>query len=616
MELLDPADNPVAETETEPNQSSKNYLVFSRKWRPQTFGDVVGQSHVSNSLLNAIQNNRISHAYLFTGPRGVGKTSMARIFSKALNCVETDSPNPNPCGVCEQCKSISSGSNMDIIEIDGASNNRVDEIRELREAVGYTPFAGRYKVYIIDEVHMLSIGAFNALLKTLEEPPARVVFILATTELHKIPATIVSRCQKFEFQSISKADIIQRLDFICEQEKADIAEGQKLSILETIAHSAEGGMRDAQVVMDQAITLSDGPLTLETVQDLLGLVDYSVCEKIILGIRESQVEQLLEIVGLLIKKGSDLSRVTKQLMRFTRDLLVLLHSNPGSANSELIQCPQDQMEVMKNLVNQVSAPFLLNLSHRFVELDAKMKGTAPQQFLMELALIELAVASKDLNVSKLLSEVQNLKQMVKTDPNLQQPEPSKNVLQDKGPALNIEKPREEIATSQLSVSQPEKVWEALIQELQSANPVTAQKLSSLTLSSLNEKSLEVNIPESEKAVAIRESVFNDSQIMELMHNILKKITGKTISITARIESSKPVSAPEKSNYSAKDKKEFKRQYKNMQYVETMTEPDQCVKRLFNEEPEFRKYLTKIFENFGGGQVVRIDGVHLQNPIEL
>lgn len=292
------------------------YIALYRKWRPKTFADLVGQEHVSKTLSQAIVSGRIGHAYLFAGPRGTGKTSTAKILAKALNCAH--GPTPEPCGTCDNCRKITDGSSMDVFEIDAASNRGIDEIRGLRETVKFAPAEGRYKVYIIDEVHMLTAEAFNALLKTLEEPPAHVVFILATTEAHKVPATIQSRCQRYDFRRITVSEIKGRLRTICDAMQTEAAD----DALELIALQADGGLRDALSILDQCISLADGPVTAALVQEMLGLVGHSWIYRMTDAIASHDAQSVLSIVAELLAGGKDLKQMTAELALHLRSLMI------------------------------------------------------------------------------------------------------------------------------------------------------------------------------------------------------------------------------------------------------------------------------------------------------
>ena len=608
-----------------------HYVVYARKWRPQKFDEVVGQESVSEALKNAISSGRISHAFLFTGPRGVGKTSSARILAKALNCLgadgTNDKPTGDPCGVCEQCTSISKGSNLDIIEIDAASNTGVDNIRDLRMAVNLAPFAGRYKVYIIDEVHMLSIGAFNALLKTLEEPPPRVVFILATTEHHKIPATIVSRCQNHEFKSISTGDMISRLDYILQQEGAKVKEDEKQAILETVAHFAEGGMRDAQVALDQAITLCDGELKLDDVRDMLGLVTHTFCAELIANVHGGNVEALLLQIDALVNQGRDLARIVKQTMQFTRDLLILKNTSP---DSKLLNCPQDQLAEMAGLHGKVSTPFLLNLSKRLLDLDAQLKGPANPRYLIELAMIELAQVSGSIEVTDLLNEVQTLKQMLAS---------GATAAPARGATQNFEAPEIiEAAVApvqQVAIEDKSALWSSLLATLEWANAVFSSRFEKFQLLDVTDSRIEIGVPNVAGAKAMLAQVFEKPDKMQLMAETLQGITGKALQVKysliavsdeAKTAPSEAVETPvnQKSSAAVKtetpipqltDEEQAEHDAKRLRMIQTYDDPDKRFRDLIKNYPDFKKQLKNALQLLGGGKVTRIDGVPLKEAIQ-
>jgi DNA polymerase-3 subunit gamma/tau len=389
-------------------KKGENYIVFARKWRPQTFEDVVGQLAVKLQLQNALSDKRIANAYLFSGPRGVGKTSVARILAKALNC-ETGT-TPNPCNKCEQCVSITQGNSMDVIEIDGASYTGIDSIRDLQEGINRTPFSARKKVYIIDEVHMLSPNAFNALLKTLEEPPSFVAFIFATTQIEKIPETIKSRCQVFHFERISNKDIIERLDLILSREKGiKMDPEEKMPILEAIASGSEGGMRDAEVTLDQLISLSGGKLKFEHVSQLLGLVELDLLIGAFQDLARKDVKALLDRVARLVEKGRDLERFVKTFQAFLRDLLIL----KAGGVSTLADYSKERMDEIRNILQDVSLAFLLNVMNNVFSLEERMKSSAHIRFLLEFVFIKLCVIQDNVDIESMLEQ---LNQMQKGNP--------------------------------------------------------------------------------------------------------------------------------------------------------------------------------------------------------
>ncbi len=384
-------------------EENSTYRVFALKWRPETFEDVVGQEPVKRELQNAIRNGRVGHAYLFAGPRGVGKTSIARIFAKALNC-ETGI-TPTPCNVCHQCISITRCNSMDVIEIDGASYNKVENIHDLQEGLNRATFSARKKVYIIDEVHMLSTSAFNALLKTLEEPPGFVVFIFATTEIEKIPETIRSRCQVFLFERISSRDIMDRLDYILKREKGiDVPEGERQAILQAVAASAEGGLRDAEVALDQLITLSGGHITFEHVSQLLGLVELDILQETVRNLAAKEIRPLLERVAMLVEKGRDLERFIKSLQSFVRDLMIL---KAGGGPPRMEYSPE-RIAGLNDLLREVSLPFLLNAMNNLLGLEERMKSTSQGRFLLEFTFIKLCVIQSDVDIDSLLKRAETL----------------------------------------------------------------------------------------------------------------------------------------------------------------------------------------------------------------
>jgi len=351
-----------------------------RKWRPQTFEDIIGQKHITQTLINAISLNRISHAYIFSGPRGVGKTTTARILAKSLNCEK--GPTPYPCNKCERCIRITNGYSMDVMEIDGASNNGVDSIRELRNKVNFAPAEGRYKIYIIDEVHMLSQGAFNALLKTLEEPPLHVIFIFATTDPHKIPSTILSRCQWFNFRRISLADIVAKLKMIVKDEKLNIDD----KTLNIIARSSTGSMRDAESALDQIIAYCGKNITSQSVKEVLGIIEEEVFFEFLEAIIKNDTLNGIEIINRTSDLGEDASQFIKNLMEYVHNL-----SLAKVCQKEILNLKGIFTEDRERLLKQsktIKLEKLFNIVNYLTEAERKMRYTRHPWILLEMLVIK------------------------------------------------------------------------------------------------------------------------------------------------------------------------------------------------------------------------------------
>ena len=376
-----------------------SYLVLARKWRPQSFFEVVGQEHIKRSLQNAIRYNRLPHALLFSGPKGVGKTTMARILAKALNCER--GPSIEPCNKCISCKEIDLGNSIDVQEIDGASNRRINEVREIRENVKYLPSRGRYKVYIIDEVHMLTEEAFNALLKTLEEPPPHVIFVFATTEPHKVPPTIVSRCQRFPFHRISSSIICHRISEIASAEKIDIEE----DAIRLIAHSSEGSLRDALSLLDQLVSFSTPPINVKDVQEILGLFDTHLVLETIDAILNGDLKRILETIHKIYEEGSDLKQFYLNLITYFRHLLIAKLTEKAS----LVDLPDYEWEVLRNIAKNQSISHLEQLFDLLISEQGVIKTTTQPRFILEALLIKMAEFKKVVPIEVIIERLSSLK---------------------------------------------------------------------------------------------------------------------------------------------------------------------------------------------------------------
>ena len=380
------------------------YTALYRKFRPDTFSDVKGQDAIVQTLKNQINADRIGHAYLFCGTRGTGKTTVAKILAKAVNCEHP--VDGNPCNECATCKAISSGSSMNVIEIDAASNNGVDNIREIREETAYSPTEGKYKVYIIDEVHMLSIGAFNALLKTLEEPPSYVIFILATTEAHKIPITILSRCQRYDFKRISILTIADRLSQLMKEEQVDVEE----KAIRYIARKADGSMRDALSLMDQCIAFYLGKkLTYDNVLDVLGAVDTEIFSKMLRLILENKVTELLKMLEELVMQGRELGQFVTDFTWYMRNLLLLKASDDLE---DVLDVSTDNLKLLQEEAGMVREDTLIRYIRIFSELSGQIKYESSKRIAIEVALIKLCRPEMEQDETSLLDRIRRLEQML------------------------------------------------------------------------------------------------------------------------------------------------------------------------------------------------------------
>jgi len=374
-----------------------SYTALYRKFRPATFDDVKGQDHIVSTLKNQVQANRIGHAYLFCGTRGTGKTSVAKILARTVNCEH--SAGGNPCGECETCRAIQQGALMNVIEIDAASNNGVDNIRSIREEVEYRPAQGRYKVYIIDEVHMLSIGAFNALLKTLEEPPEYVIFILATTEVHKIPITILSRCQRYDFKRISIDTISARMTDLMEQEKNPVED----KAIRYIAKAADGSMRDALSLLDQCIAFYYGQtLTYENVLEVLGAVDTDVFSKLLRQLLGNGVTEVMKILDELIMQGRELAQLASDFTWYLRNLLLMKSSDNME---EVLDVSTENLAQLKEEARMIDDETLIRFIRICSELSSQLKYATQKRVMLEVAFIKLCRPQMETEKDTLLERI-------------------------------------------------------------------------------------------------------------------------------------------------------------------------------------------------------------------
>jgi DNA polymerase III subunit gamma/tau len=394
-----------------------SYLVLARKWRPQSFEDIAGQAHIARTLQNAIRTNRIAHAYLFTGVRGVGKTTAARILAKALNCEK--GPTPNPCNQCSHCEEITNGTSLDVLEIDGASNRGIDEIRQIIENVRYHPAKCRFKIYIIDEVHQVTKDAFNALLKTLEEPPSFVKFILATTEPHRLPETILSRCQRYDFRRISLREIVQRLEEIAKKEGLNMTEGA----LVLLAREADGSMRDAQSLLEQVLACAapegtkGAPSSVDEVslQDILGLAERKVLYEISNAVIRGDAKRCIELVAEVVVQGCDVCRLSRDLVEHFRNLIVtrLAAGKTDQTGRQLLDIPDQEITDLSTQVASLSVEILLDYFDFMAAGDEEIARSANPRFALEATLVRLSTLPQTFPAGQLLERLEKLEQRLK-----------------------------------------------------------------------------------------------------------------------------------------------------------------------------------------------------------
>lgn len=515
-----------------------SYLSLYRKWRPQTFNDIVGQQNVIQTLKNAIKFDRIAHAYLFCGPRGTGKTSTAKVFSKSLNC--SDGPTVTPCGECESCQKIKDNSSIDVIEIDAASNRGIDEIRELREKVKFFPTEGNYKVYIIDEAHMLTKEAFNALLKTLEEPPEYVIFILATTEPHSLLPTILSRCQRFDFSRLSVQNLVQRLNFISQQEEIDLAAEAALAI----ARSAEGGMRDGISLLDQIISYSGDRIGIDDVVTVLGLVDREVLFEMVEIITNNQVKQGLSLINNIVNQGKDLQQFVNSLIDHFRNLLI---EKECQQINDLIELPTEQIKKIKEQSNKLTTTELLRLINVLIELESDLKQSNYPQVLLEMGIIELIKPEVDTSQEGILDRLTRLEERIstfqpssdqssvdkKTEKIIKNKEKSKSINKKnevKNNGSKVNKSKEEIkqedeSKDDISFAQIQKRWTDILEYLRKNEARTYAMLKEGRLSAVEDNRLIIAFDK--KHGFHKENIDRKTGVIE---KIIKKVLGLELKV--------------------------------------------------------------------------------------
>lgn len=495
-----------------------SYIVLARKWRPQNFDDLIGQETVVKTLKNALANGKIVHAYLFSGPRGVGKTSAARILAKALNCLE--GPASEPCGKCLHCQAITEGSSVDVFEIDGASNTGVDDVRELRESVKYAPSSGKYKIYIIDEVHMLSTQAFNALLKTLEEPPAHVIFIFATTEPKKIPPTIQSRCQHHSFRRVSKERIKEQLLKIVTAEKITVGE----TALEMIARAADGSIRDALTLLDQASSFSDN-ITAQDLQTLLGLPEVEIMSNLAETILTGDISSTLSTIKELTDRGSDLRSISKELVEHFRNLAIVKITPDAE---DILDYSKDDIQRFKRLVSEVSIEELTLLLTELLRLEGEVRSAINPRYTLELGLLRTSFIKGMTSLDEILKMLGNPgEHSDSSSPALTPKKESASLTYNQ---KEVVKPQE--TSDKSSATDKDEIWNGLIKNLDSKDHLLACKLAEAKIVNLTATEFIIGFNGGMSVLA--DSIRNNSQLIERELNNLtgNKLRLKIMSLAA------------------------------------------------------------------------------------
>jgi DNA polymerase-3 subunit gamma/tau len=479
------------------------YLVLARKYRPQTFDEVVGQTHVTQTLTNAIRHQRVAHAILFSGPRGTGKTTVARILAKAMNCVQ--GATSDPCNACRSCIEITASSAADVFEIDGASNNSVDQVRELRENVKYMPAYSPHKIYIIDEVHMLSTAAFNALLKTLEEPPPHVIFLFATTEAHKIPITILSRCQRYDFRRVGFEQIVAHMISLCQKENVVLP----AESLATIAREASGSLRDALSLLDQVMTCSDGNQTHEQVLEILGTVDRRLLLNLADVLLQGDTCRVLESIDAVFQRGQDLKKFYQELITHVRNLLVIKLSDHAE---RLVDLPQAEVAHLRTSVENLSSAALNHVLDALFRDEAAIRLSMQPRLALETSLIRICELKPALPIDALIQKVDQLRnQLIESGGNIPVVPAGESAIVPGSPAAAPSAPPSgagaETASAAAVESAPspqqslppadqaagERFWQALLSTLQTTHPALAANLKAAKLLKVDEIELELEL---------------------------------------------------------------------------------------------------------------------------
>ncbi|MCL2389919.1 MAG: DNA polymerase III subunit gamma/tau [Endomicrobia bacterium] len=478
-----------------------SYLVLARKFRPQNFDEVIGQEHISQTLKNAILEKRIAHAYLFSGPRGCGKTTMARILAKALNCKE--GPATQPCGVCENCVEIGKSASVDVLEIDGASNNGIDEIRALRENVKFSAASSKYKIYIIDEAHQITTQAFNALLKTLEEPPEHVVFILATTEQHKIPVTILSRCQRYRFKLISSKEIASAIKNIGVKEGFEIDD----EALNIVVSASGGSMRDALSLLDQAVSSNSGKITGEYIRGLLGLLPREIIASVTDNLSKGDMQTILKTVKDISEQGYNVLQFARDLRDHLRRVMIY------SINPEIAEISSEEKKLYETQKTLFSVSRHVRMNNLISKALEEMRWHDQPRILLEMYLLKMS--EPYYNVGELINKISEIEKNVKSTGNYTAETPSSYSVAEKSPALQNEVPV--MVDASADAADLIGIWDEIVSEITKKHPLTSQSLAKTLVKIISPASIQISVS----------SKFDYDGVMEFHEQITKLYKRKT-----------------------------------------------------------------------------------------
>lgn len=510
-----------------------SYKALYRQWRPSHFDEMVGQQHVTKVLKNQIQSGQTGHAYLFCGTRGTGKTSAAKIFAKGVNCLSEGSQKP--CGKCENCISIKDEQFMDIIEIDAASNNGVDNIRELKESIKYPPAKGRYKVYIIDEVHMLSTGAFNALLKTLEEPPEYIKFILATTEVHKLPSTILSRCQKFDFKRISEQDITSRMSHILNSMEVKM----DVNALAMIARNAEGSARDALSILDQCISLGAKEITREAIIEVLGTVDDDFMLQLTSCVAKGETAQAVLLINEMIAEGKDIQQFIKDWIYHYRNLLMSKISQDLEA---VIAMSSENIKRLKELGEEISMPAINNAIMELSKTAAAAKYSSQPRILLELVIVKLSHPNLNDSIEGVLERISQLESALASGQwTTQSQSQTESSLETKKPQVEQEYLQEETIIEVEATEKPQikgdqnydKLWQIVIDEAKNERPSLTMFSQGVNILNINKTTVTLYVESEGK----KEYLLRNKDVLE---ELFQKHTSMSLKVECQSEGSGPI----------------------------------------------------------------------------